>query len=259
MQLGSKVNVRNYQQQTPLHLAALSGHQQVAEVLIQHGSDLKAGDAFQQTALHLAAVNGHKNIVETLIQQGSNVNGRNYRQQSALHLAAQNGHQQITELLIQHGSDVKARDYFQKTALHLAAQNGHHNIAQVLIQHGSDVSIGTPTPLYLAAAQNGHREMTEFLIQQCERDADVRNTILKSLTPSSNTECPCREDTRTRSKEGQGLTRNCSTTSNTMCDLCVKVIQSFFWVSYERVSASLTYIIALDRWREWKKLELVLE
>ncbi|KAJ7383809.1 hypothetical protein OS493_025680 [Desmophyllum pertusum] len=158
---------KSLQQKTPLHFAAWSGHLQIADVLIQNGSDVNARNILGQTPLHLAAENGHKHIAEVLIEHESDINARNILGKTPLHLAAENGHKQIAEVLIQHGSDINAGNDFGKTPVHLAAWSGHRNIAVVLIQYGSNVNVRNiigQTPLHLAAA-NGHKQIAKALIQ----------------------------------------------------------------------------------------------
>ena len=167
---------------SPIHWAAASGHQEITEFLIQHGSDVIAQNYFHETALHFAAGCGNKNVAEVLIRYGSDVNFRNKFGETPLHWAAWNGHQEMTEFLIQHGSDFMAQNYFHETALHLAARFGNENLAESLIRYGSDVNAinhQQHTPLYLAAL-NGHKNVVEVLIRY---GSDVNVTNDFGLSP----------------------------------------------------------------------------
>ena len=93
---------------TPLHLDAWSGHQELTEFLLRHGSGGQALDD------HLP--NNNVNVC----------NG----QQSPLHLAAENDYKHICDVLTHNGSDVNTKD--KKTPLHLVAINPHESLAAIL-------------------------------------------------------------------------------------------------------------------------------
>jgi len=51
---------------TPLHWAALKGHEEIVEALIDAGADLNTTNNLGRTPLHWAALKGHEEIVEAL-------------------------------------------------------------------------------------------------------------------------------------------------------------------------------------------------
>ena len=166
---GSQVDARNRFQETPLHLAAMSGHRYVAEFILTHRSQVDARNRFQEIPLHVAANNGHQQTAELLIHHGSDVSARNKLKESPLHLAAESGHPHITQFLIGRGGLVNARnDPWQDTPLHFAAMNRQGLVTAVLIQHGADHKARNNKkqgPLHLAA-QNGHKHVAEVLINK---------------------------------------------------------------------------------------------
>jgi ankyrin repeat protein len=57
------VNAKNTIDATPLHLAALNGHVDVAKLLLACGADVEAKESkYGQTPLQLAATRGHKDV-----------------------------------------------------------------------------------------------------------------------------------------------------------------------------------------------------
>jgi len=56
---------------TPLHYAALKGHEGVTKPLLVYTSDLNATDSYHSAPLHLAARLGHESIVQLLIDHWS--------------------------------------------------------------------------------------------------------------------------------------------------------------------------------------------
>ncbi|CAH1266733.1 TNKS2 [Branchiostoma lanceolatum] len=107
--------------QTPLHLASMFGHAEVAELLIQYGDDLEARDLIGQwTPLHLAAIYGHTLTCEVLIRSGANIMSRDRCLGTPLHKAAVHGNIGICELLIRSGADIKAQNEDGKNSLDVA-------------------------------------------------------------------------------------------------------------------------------------------
>ena len=90
------------------------------------------------TPLLTAALNGHTDICDLLLEHGSDVAMRNHQGFTPLLAAAQNGHTDICGLLLAHGSDVNEVHLKTKlTALHEAAVRGHEAVVEALLpRHG---------------------------------------------------------------------------------------------------------------------------
>ena len=74
---GADVNFTNGTGHSPLHLATLYGHSDVATYLIEHEASLKQTDRLGNTALHIAAFLGRWLLVEELLEAGSDPQTRN--------------------------------------------------------------------------------------------------------------------------------------------------------------------------------------
>ena len=105
--------------QAPLHLAARFGREDLAELLIARGADVRAADEpAGQTALHLAAQYGQAAVAATLVARGADVNARTKGGRTPLHDAAFGlagtsdieGRVEIVQLLLGQGADVNARE-----------------------------------------------------------------------------------------------------------------------------------------------------
>ena len=58
------------------------------------------------TALHYAAINGHGDVAEMLLNRGANVNARAADGRTPLDMAAQNGHNGLLEMLLNRGAAI---------------------------------------------------------------------------------------------------------------------------------------------------------
>ena len=79
------VNSTTNEQDTPLHIAAQIGYEEIVKTLINLGADVNARKETNQTPLHLAAIAGHLSIVKFLVMNKSKVNAKDNQQQTALH------------------------------------------------------------------------------------------------------------------------------------------------------------------------------
>src|SRR5579859_3956494 len=78
----------------PIHAAAEAGDLATVQSLVKADRRLvEAKDWENLTPLHLAALHGHKDVAEFLINQGAEVNAETTSQVTPLHMAAQIGSQ----------------------------------------------------------------------------------------------------------------------------------------------------------------------
>lgn len=71
---GAKINERDEDGFTALHIAASEGHQNLTKLFLQHGAKVNAKDGTGGTALHSACAWNQKAIAELLIDQGADIN-----------------------------------------------------------------------------------------------------------------------------------------------------------------------------------------
>ncbi|EKX38615.1 hypothetical protein GUITHDRAFT_115162 [Guillardia theta CCMP2712] len=101
------VNVCDHTGKTPLHFAAEKVN---AEIQGQH----------YLTPLHLAAIHGHNSVCKALLAAGSIIDSQAGKDHScALHLASEGGHTTTVRLLIGEGADVSIRDKHGRKAVHV--------------------------------------------------------------------------------------------------------------------------------------------
>lgn len=179
---GADVNVRNKAGESPLHKAAIQGHNEIVMLLIDNKADVNAQDKDGKSPLRGAAWAGHTNVVETLLAHGGDVNVPTTSGLTPLHSAAANGRKNIVDLLLAHGADVNAMTTNGLTPLHSAALMNSKDVVEVLLAHGANVNAQADgfTPLFLAV-HKGYKEVVKMLLAH---GADV-NSSANTLTPLS--------------------------------------------------------------------------
>jgi glutaminase len=148
----------DYDQRTPMHLAAAEGHLEVVEYLLQIGVQPLA-DRWGGLPISDAEENQHNNITELLEKaniskskpqhlvsssDGDRDSAADYGDDLAvieLLWAAIEGNVAGLKRLLAQGVPVHAQDYDNRTALHLAASEGHLAAVKYLIAHGHPINV----------------------------------------------------------------------------------------------------------------------
>ncbi|XP_037085586.1 ankyrin repeat domain-containing protein 17-like [Pollicipes pollicipes] len=149
--------------ETPLTVACMGAHHQIAHILIQRGARVEHRNGHDNTPLMLAAASGSVQIVRLLLREAVDINSRRSSRSNVtpLILAASHGHLDVVRYLLMKGCDVSARVKGNKqTALTLACFKGHDEVTEM-------------TPL-MAAAYQGFPKVVRLLL---ERDVDVNATV----------------------------------------------------------------------------------
>ncbi|ELR25728.1 FYVE zinc finger domain/Ankyrin repeatcontaining protein [Acanthamoeba castellanii str. Neff] len=203
---------------TPLYLACLKGHTDVAEILIKGGAKvdgdsppvfaaagkgnldlvrllLKNGanpSAFSSQhagccGLHIAAEKNYVDVVRALLEAGVEVNIRSEKQKlTPLISAACCGSLDAVKVLIEAGADVDAQSSTGNTALMLAIDRGKIDVATTLIDSGANLEIKGQkgwTALHNAASggDKGYREVAEALLKANASVDALSETMLTPL------------------------------------------------------------------------------
>lgn len=133
--LGSAVAIAG-----PLHQASSDGDVAHVRALIDAGEPLDAQGDNGETPLTLALVGGHPDVAALLIERGADVTARNRGGFTPLHAAAYAGIAEIAALLIGQGADVNdQKNKAGVSPLSIASEQGHADVAQVLIEHSANL------------------------------------------------------------------------------------------------------------------------
>lgn len=124
---------------TPMHAAASNGRGDVVAYLIDNDSpllNLNRRDGLGMTALHHAALQGHAEALDRLLDAGASVDVADRQGETPLHEAAKGGHLVVVERLVDSGADPGSRTDEGKTPLALAREAGHSEVVEWLNNRG---------------------------------------------------------------------------------------------------------------------------
>ncbi|KAK7973199.1 hypothetical protein PG988_007333 [Apiospora saccharicola] len=121
----------NYEQQSYLHLAALSGELALVQTVLAAGAiPINQQDAQGRTPLHAAIANARSTVIARHLVRdlGADVNVADIDGYSALHHAAELGDKDLISTLVAHNGDVHGRNKQRKTPIEVAESAGHTKI-----------------------------------------------------------------------------------------------------------------------------------
>ncbi|MFW9908924.1 MAG: ankyrin repeat domain-containing protein [Candidatus Thorarchaeota archaeon] len=156
-----------------LLVASEDGDYAQATKALNEGADPNIQDGRGMRPLLWAALRGHLEIVESLLDNGANINGTNDADWTALMEASMEGHIEVVKLLLARGADVNAKTVVSGTALMFSSGTGHIEIVKLLLDHGADISIeisGTEDDDGMTALdyarRYGHPDIAELLMSR---------------------------------------------------------------------------------------------
>lgn len=129
-----------------LHLAAMHGHVEVAQLLLAHGADVNAPDQHQTTPLQWAARFSSDKLVRLLLDAGAELElgadavGYAALHYSTIHYAAGQGSPETIRLLVERGANINIKDKYGRTPLHLLALFKRGEVVDLLLELGADIN-----------------------------------------------------------------------------------------------------------------------
>src|SRR5216684_6123979 len=133
----------------PLYYASLCGFRGLVEHLITaHSGDVNSRGGFHTTPLHVAAIKGHLEVASLLLKSGADPNSRDTLDRVPLHRVSQGGQLVVVEssleiarLLVNTGAKVNVTDNVGGTPLYAAARSGYRDIAELLVESGASLDV----------------------------------------------------------------------------------------------------------------------
>ena len=173
------VNKRNRNNVNALIYAYMFGHDDIADILLQNGSDsldksLKVCNLNKETLLSYdvplitaAVYSTNEVFLQKLIDNGANVNYKTYDNKTALIEAASYNNINAVKVLIKNNADLNVQNKQGKTALMWACHSGNLEMTKMLLDAGADKSIkrGNYDALYYAREYGKNEEIIKLLTQ----------------------------------------------------------------------------------------------
>lgn len=158
-----------------LMLVCEQGDTSKIEWLVSRGIDLHTQfDEYSGlTAIHIAAMRGHVNIVQSLLDCGVSIEEPSRAMQRPLHVAALKGQVSMVDFLIGRGAQVDAQDTNGSQPIHEAAKLDSTTVLDALFEAGATVDCSNRLgfqPLHCASVQVNNSYLIGSL---CKRGADI--------------------------------------------------------------------------------------
>lgn len=125
----TQIDLANRAGETPLMMAALKGHMDLARPLVVRGAKVRREG---WTPVHYAAAGPNVVVLSYLIDRGGDVNGASPNGSTPLQLAARDGSEDSVKLLLRRGADKRARNPAGQTAADVARSAGRDHLLPLL-------------------------------------------------------------------------------------------------------------------------------
>ncbi|XP_054786421.1 potassium channel SKOR-like [Prosopis cineraria] len=214
---GVDPNKTDYDDRSPLLIAASQGHVEIVRFLVERGIKTNFSDKFGNSPLFEAIKNGHEEVASLLVDVGAtltvdhpgnflcmtvakkelsllrrvldygiNPNARNYDQRTPLHIAASEGLCKMAELLLEAGASVLSKDRWGNTPLDEARMGGNKNIIKMLevakVTQLALLSHGIQEPrakvLLLSTDEIPRKKCTVFPFHPWDQKSDKREGVV---------------------------------------------------------------------------------
>ncbi|EFO62866.1 Kinase, NEK [Giardia lamblia P15] len=142
---------------TALMWAAMHGHHELVELLVEHEHGILDKDG--NTAMMWASQNGHSKSVSLLLDYEKGM--KNSKGMTSLMLGAAAGHLAVAQILLD--AECNLQDSNLKTALMHAAMNGHVRVVKALAESERDIVDADRCTVLQLAKQYGQQDVVEFL------------------------------------------------------------------------------------------------
>jgi len=120
---------------TPLMKTAKKGNIKELNVLLDSGADVNENSGFEKyTPLHMAAIYGHEEVAKLLIAKGADVNAKQQGGWTPLHYAAHSGQTDMVGILLDAGADPSIPNKYGSTPWRIAQKRGYTTTARILMK-----------------------------------------------------------------------------------------------------------------------------
>ncbi|XP_006812393.2 L-asparaginase-like [Saccoglossus kowalevskii] len=137
---GSNLDNNDYDERTPLHIAAAEGKLDAVKFLLENGASVHARDRYDHTPLMDAIRFKFVDIIKLLRQTGAHIVHMS-QHEIGMRLCDAASRNDVEELECWNlaGADLSTPDYSSRTALHIAIAMQNESVVKFLIEHGVDI------------------------------------------------------------------------------------------------------------------------
>jgi ankyrin repeat protein/L-ascorbate metabolism protein UlaG (beta-lactamase superfamily) len=152
---------------TPLHVAAASGHLEIARFLLSKGASADAKNNRGETPFLLAIVNGRKEMTHFLIKEGIDIYGKSGDGGTYLQAACATSQIEIVEYLLSCGFDPNLPDMYNVPHIFMPIYLNNPEIAKIFIKYGADTGAVRFDGVSVAEAaiEFGETEILDLLVK----------------------------------------------------------------------------------------------
>lgn len=168
--------------------AAKSGNVAETKRLVSAGADIEARDNNRRTPLMLATLGNHIDVARILIENGANVNAQDDIRDSPFLYAGASGYVEIAKMCLAHGADFKVFNRYGGSALIPASEKGHTEMVALLlkvknfpINHINN--LGWTAVLETIILTNGSPKYVEILKMLVNAGCDVNIADAEGVKP----------------------------------------------------------------------------
>lgn len=174
---GANVEARNFLEDTPLGLLCRmhQGGRKIGELLIAAGAETEG-------LFSSVCYSGNRELAQLLLENGSDDQERDAEGFTPLHCAASAGHLDMISLLLDRHVDIEAREHNELTPLSIAAFRGNYDVISLLIENGADIEAEDTqgqSPIFYAV----YRRSIESVRRLIGAGAMINNRSSTSYTP----------------------------------------------------------------------------
>ena len=165
---GAKINAVGNKGMRPLMYAVHAGHANIAKLIIDKGAKLNSMNNLGHTALIIATISARLDIIKFLLDAGAKVNAGN-EGWTALWNAALYGKVDAAKILIERGAKINKRNGNGLAPLSIATWKGNIEIIRLLLDKGAKINVWTTKQYHrplMYAAMKGYLDIAKLLIEK---------------------------------------------------------------------------------------------
>ncbi|RNE98605.1 ankyrin [Trypanosoma rangeli] len=178
LSLGAEVDMKGFDDETPLYIACFNGKIKVVLLLLENGADVNAKNGRDdETPLHVAARIGNCALIALLVERGANLDAQNFRGETPLYLAAKAGFHNAVYQLMNAGADVNIYDVDGKDPLYVASERRLKHVVILLKNSLQDLVIAKAMADKELQLRPPSIKSTELILEEAEKDAAAGRPI----------------------------------------------------------------------------------